>query len=116
MIRPSGVWYSLRLSLAVPLLVLGVHGGPAQAAGDPTRGKVVYEKNCQGCHGKTGGGVGGATPNLADAVRMAAKTDAELSETVTNGRPGTGMPAWGKILSDHDRSNVVAYIRTLAGR
>ncbi len=114
--RRSYVWYALRLGLAVPFLALGVRGGSAEAAGDPASGKTVYEKNCQGCHGKTGGGVGGATPSLADAGRMAAKTDAEIFETVTSGRAGTGMPAWGKILSERDRWNVVAYIRTLAGR
>jgi mono/diheme cytochrome c family protein len=45
---------------------------------------------------------------------MATKHDADLFDTVTKGRPGTGMPAWGSILNERDRWNVVAYIRTFA--
>ncbi len=86
----------------------------AHAAGDVVRGKKIYEKNCQGCHGKTGVGVGGATPNLADSKRMAALTDQHLFEAVTKGRPGTGMPAWGSVLTEQDRWSVVSYLRTFA--
>jgi cytochrome c oxidase cbb3-type subunit 3 len=86
----------------------------AQAAGDVSRGKIVYEKNCQGCHGKTGAGVGGATPNLTDSRRMAALSDQHLFDVVTKGRPGTGMPAWGSMLTEQDRWNVVSYLRTFA--
>jgi len=89
---------------------------PAWAAGDKVLGKTVYEKNCLGCHGKAGTGLGGATPSLIDRGKMASKTDTELFDVVSNGRPGTGMPAWGKVLSESDRWNVVAYLQSLAGR
>jgi mono/diheme cytochrome c family protein len=88
--------------------------GPVALAGDPLRGKIVYEKNCQGCHGKTGAGLGGATPNLTDPKRMAGLTDQHLFDVVTAGRPGTGMPGWGSTLTEPDRWNVVSYLRTLA--
>lgn len=86
----------------------------AHAASDIVRGKMIYEKNCQGCHGKTGVGVGGATPNLTDPKRMAALSDQHLFDAVTKGRPGTGMPAWGSLLTEQDRWNVVRYLRTFA--
>jgi len=89
-------------------------GRIALAAGDVLRGKVIYEKNCQGCHGKTGAGLGGATPNLSDPKRMAGLTDQHLFDVVTAGRPGTGMPAWKSTLTEPDRWNVVSYLRTLA--
>ncbi|MFZ5861621.1 MAG: c-type cytochrome [Nitrospirota bacterium] len=89
---------------------------PVMAAGDAARGKTIYEKNCLGCHGRTGHGVGGATPNLADPDRMSALTDQHLYQTVTQGRPGTGMPSWSTVLSDQDRWHVVAYVRTLSAR
>lgn len=89
-------------------------GRLALAAGDVLRGKMIYEKNCQGCHGKTGAGLGGATPNLTDPKRMAALSDQHLFDVVTTGRPGTGMPAWGSTLTESDRWNVVSYLRTLA--
>jgi mono/diheme cytochrome c family protein len=88
----------------------------AVAAGDVARGKTIYEKNCQGCHGKTGIGVGGATPNLTDPKRMAALTDQHLFDAVTKGRPGTGMPAWGSVLNEQDRWSVVSYLRTFTQR
>jgi len=108
--------YSRALSFSLFTAVLVTVAGPASAAGDPVLGKTVYEKNCLGCHGKAGTGLGGATPSLVDRGKMAAKTDTELFNVVTNGRPGTGMPAWGKVLSDSDRWNVVAYLRSLASR
>lgn len=86
----------------------------ALAAGDAVRGKVIYEKNCQGCHGKTGVGVGGATPNLTDPKRMAPLSDQHLFDVITKGRPGTGMPAWGPMLTEQDRWSVVSYLRTFA--
>lgn len=104
------VWIGLAGSLAGLWIALG----PANAVGDSERGRVLYEKNCQGCHGKTGLGLGGATPSLADAERMRKTSDTELFEIVSNGRPGTGMPAWAKVLNEQDRWNVVRYVRTLA--
>ncbi|MEW6683575.1 MAG: cytochrome c [Nitrospirota bacterium] len=89
-------------------------GRVALAEGDVLRGKMIYEKNCQGCHGKTGAGLGGATPNLTDSKRMAELSDQHLFDVVTAGRPGTGMPAWGSTLTESDRWNVVSYLRTLA--
>ncbi len=89
-------------------------GREALAAGDAGRGKVIYEKNCLGCHGKTGAGVGGATPNLTDPKRMTALSDQHLFDVITSGRPGTGMPAWGTVLTEQDRWNVVSYVRTFA--
>jgi mono/diheme cytochrome c family protein len=45
---------------------------------------------------------------------MAALTDQHLFDAVTNGRPGTGMPAWGSVLTEQDRWSVVSYLRTFA--
>ncbi|MEO5656057.1 MAG: cytochrome c [Nitrospiria bacterium] len=109
-LRGSAAW----IALAGSLLGLWIATGSVRAAGDLDRGKILYDKNCRGCHGKTGLGLGGATPNLGDTVRMGAASDAELFAVVTNGRPGTGMPAWGKVLTEQDRWNVVGYLRTLA--
>lgn len=111
---PKHVWY-----IVVVISVIGILAMRpwfVTAAGDAQRGKTIYEKNCQGCHGRTGHGVGGATPNLADTDRMSALTDQHLYQTVTQGRPGTGMPSWSSVLSEQDRWHVVAYLRTLSTR
>ena len=107
------LWDIALVASAVGLLAAPNH---AIAAGDAKRGKVIYAKNCQGCHGPTGAGVGGATPNLADPKRMSPLTDQQLYQAVTQGRPGTGMPAWESVLNEQDRWHVVAYLRTLSAR
>jgi mono/diheme cytochrome c family protein len=90
-------------------LVVNAHG----ADGDPKAGKTIYEKRCVPCHGNTGKGIG-TLPNLSDGRYMATRTDAQLFDKITHGGRGSGMPAWEKILSEPERWDVLAYIRTLS--
>lgn len=100
------------LLLCSPLMVSPVF---PQAAGDPSIGKVVYEKRCASCHGRKGEGLGSKTniPNFTDAQYMATRSDEELLSKIRKGGEGTGMPAWNSILSEEDHRHVLAYIRTL---
>jgi mono/diheme cytochrome c family protein len=41
------------------------------------------------------------------------KTDAELLAVIANGKPRTSMPAWKDLLTEEQRRDVLAYIRTL---
>ncbi len=73
------------------------------------------------CHGPTGKGDGplGLTlvPRPADLTIHAVPgvhTDGQLYEWITNGFPGSAMPAWRNSLSDTDRWNLVNFIRTMA--
>ena len=84
-------------------------------------GGAVFATNCVPCHGASGKGDGpiGLTmnPRPADLTQHAipgAHTDAQLYEWITNGFPGTRMPAFKSSLSDTDRWNLVNFIRTLA--
>jgi copper transport protein len=84
-------------------------------------GKVVYLKNCARCHGVSGKGDGPdglpLNPRPADLTKHGVPgvhTDAQLFDWITNGLPGTRMPAWKDKLSDTDRWNLVNYIRYLA--
>jgi cytochrome c oxidase cbb3-type subunit 3 len=98
-------------------LVIGLGwalASPAAAAdGNAKTGKAVYEKHCVACHGKTGKGIG-TLPNLSDARTLAGRADAQLFEKITDGGRGSGMPAWGGVLSEQQRWDVLAYIKTLA--
>jgi cbb3-type cytochrome c oxidase subunit III len=101
-------------TLAGLLLVLAWPAGAAAAgAGDAAAGKALFEKHCSACHGKTGKGIG-SLPNLSDARYMAGRTDAQLLEKIAKGGQGSGMPAWEKILSEQQRHDLLAYIKTLA--
>ena len=53
---------------------------------------VLYRQNCLGCHGS--GGRLGPAPPLNDAVFLSIVPDSELHRVISNGRPGTPMPAF----------------------
>lgn len=95
---------------------------------DTTAGKAVYVKWCAGCHGDTGAGDGpaahymlprprdftGAVYKIRSTASGQLPTDADLLRAVDQGLPGTAMPAWAKRLSDKERRDVVAYIKTFS--
>ncbi len=99
----------------------------AQQAGDPTQGKAIYEKKCALCHGEKGDGSGPAAPLLDPRPRDFTKgkykirtsasgrlpTDVDLFRVISEGMPGTSMPAW-KVLPEKDRRDLVAYVKTFA--
>jgi DMSO reductase family type II enzyme heme b subunit len=95
-------------------------------AQDANAGKAVYERKCLLCHGEKGDGKGAAAELLLPKPRDFTKglykirstanrtpTDQDLFRIVSEGMPGTSMPAW-EVLPERDRRNVVAYIRTFA--
>jgi len=84
-------------------------------------GQTVFTTSCAPCHGMGGKGDGpvGVTlnPRPADLTQHAIPgihTDAQLYEWITDGFPGSRMPAFKSSLSDTDRWNLVNFIRTLA--
>jgi mono/diheme cytochrome c family protein len=75
------------------LAASGLPTARGQTPADPTaEGKRVYQRaNCMGCHkwhGDGGGGYGGDALSL----RRTRLDRAQIIETVSCGRPGTGMP------------------------
>jgi len=95
-------------------------------APDLAKGKAIYEQHCHFCHGYKGYGDGpvgiAITPHPAnfveDAKRMA-KTDEELYKSISEGihrdigGDAMSMPRWQEVLTDHERWNVLWYIRHL---
>jgi mono/diheme cytochrome c family protein len=84
-------------------------------------GQTLYMTTCAPCHGTSGKGDGpvglALNPRPADLTQHAipgVHTDAQLFEWITNGFPGSRMPAFKASLSDTDRWNLVNFIRTLA--
>jgi cytochrome c oxidase cbb3-type subunit III len=55
---------------------------------------VLFRQNCSGCHGANG--VLGPAPPLADPLFVQIVPDAELSQVISHGRPGTLMPPFAK--------------------
>jgi DMSO reductase family type II enzyme heme b subunit len=110
----------------VLLALLGGARATAAAPGDPKAGRDLYDRRCAPCHGVKGDGNGPAAELLDPRPRdftsgifkvrttsTKAPFDQDLFAVITNGMPGTYMPAWGE-LSDRERWNLVAYIKTFA--
>jgi len=78
--------------------------------------KILYAKNCAGCHGVDG--KGGAAIGLADPVFLAVADDATILRVTANGVPGTSMPAFaqhaGGMLIDNQINVIVKGIRAWA--
>jgi cytochrome c oxidase cbb3-type subunit III len=82
--------------------------GDAEAAMEGRRLFVWY--NCAGCHGgHAGGGMG---PSLRDSVWLYGGGDADIYNSIVEGR-AYGMPAWGLKLPREQIWKIVAYIQTL---
>jgi cytochrome c len=87
----------------------------AFAAGDAAKGKEVFDQ-CSVCHNadsterKIGPGLKGLFKHdkLADGKPV---TEANVRAKINDG--GNGMPAYKDILSDQEKDNVIAYLKTL---
>ena len=87
---------------------------------DITRGKAVYERHCQACHGVGGWGDGPDAKTLkvapADFHRFSSflKSDEELLRTIEHGVVFSPMHSWRGQLTDGEMQDVVAYVRLLS--
>jgi cytochrome c len=87
----------------------------APAAGDPAKGKEVFEQ-CSVCHNadtdekKIGPSLKGLfkKDKLVNGKKV---TEENVREFINNG--GNGMPSYADMLSKEDKDNVIAYLKTL---
>src|ERR1044071_7997311 len=87
----------------------------ADKKGDAEKGKEVFQQ-CGVCHNadstekKMGPGLKGLFQN-EKMLNGKKPTEANVRAKVDEG--GNGMPAYKEILSDEDKDNVIAYLKTL---
>lgn len=93
--------------------------GEREFAGD---GATIFGAFCAGCHGLDGRGRRSpgmpGFPAIANPDFQALASDGFLEQTITRGRPGRRMPAWGEIsggLRPEEIKTVAAYLRALSG-
>jgi cytochrome c oxidase cbb3-type subunit III len=79
-----------------------------------TAGRSIFNSTCAPCHGLDGRGSDKAV-NIAGSSRVRRMSDAQLSSIISNGVPGTGMPAF-HILSPIQVREVIVYLRSLQGK
>lgn len=90
---------------------------PLGLKGDPVKGGDFFMRTCATCHGKNGDGDGPRaffiTPPprnfLLETSRQRLNRPV-LFEAITNGRVGTNMPAWGKVLNNQEIANVAEFV------
>ena len=109
---------------ATALLLLGFTRMVAADDRNPLAGNVKAAKageyefriNCALCHGLGAHG-GGRGPDLTRAVKKHAHSDAEMFQVISNGIPGTAMPANGTNgqgvgMTDKEIWQIITYIRS----
>jgi putative heme-binding domain-containing protein len=110
-------------SYLIALVVLMALGAAADdrnpLAGDPKAakaGEYEFRINCALCHGLGARG-GGRGPDLTRAQKKYAHSDAEMFQIISNGIPGTAMPANGTNgqgvgMTDEEIWQIITYIRS----
>jgi mono/diheme cytochrome c family protein/rhodanese-related sulfurtransferase len=81
-------------------------------AGDPERGRTVFDTQCARCHGPEGQGK--TALSLNNPMFLATASDSFIRYAIEHGREGTPMPAFGKKLKGSDIDDVTRLIRTWA--
>lgn len=117
-------WILRKMSYGVVILMLGTIGitpGVASADGDPERGKPLFLRYCQGCHGPDGRGAAQTfmphVNNLTKKGYIEKIPDESLFLTIAKGGAAVGksayMPAWETKLQKQDILDLIAHIRRL---
>lgn len=115
------------MAFSIPATVFAQQAPDAVKTDLLEKGKQVYYKRCVWCHGVEGGGDGPAADRLFTRPRNFIQgtfkirftdsgelpLDEDLIRTVTNGLPGSAMPAWGGFLSPDEIKSVVQFVKTL---
>jgi mono/diheme cytochrome c family protein len=140
-----GFFYSPLPTLHSPLLYAGElddSHGPTQPDEIPSKpmpeatpdfiaaGKKIFDFRCAPCHGFDGKGDGPAAmtldPRPRDFTRGLFKfkstpsgevvADEDLFRTISRGIPSSAMPSWKRKLSEEERWQVIAYVKTFSDR
>lgn len=87
-------------------------------------GEQIYADNCAACHGEKGDGLGQAEldvgfqpkPRNLTSAGLWRNSDSFLFWRVSEGVPGTRMPAWRLMLDENERWAVLEYARHFSGK
>ncbi|MGH9469977.1 MAG: c-type cytochrome [Terriglobia bacterium] len=99
------------VALIAATLALGSASFAATSNGDSAQ---LFKSKCSMCHGMDGKGYPAIhTPNFTSATWQEKHSDAQIVNTITNGKKGTAMPAFGNKLSADQIQGLLHYIRSL---
>lgn len=90
---------------------------PQGLTGDVDKGRIFFMSNCFTCHGVKGDGEGPRAYFITPPPRnFLLETSRQrlnrpvLFEAISNGRLGTNMPAWRRVLNDQEIANVAEFV------
>ena len=90
---------------------------PKALKGNRVSGREFYNRNCATCHGQQGDGKGPRAyfinpkpRDFRDAAFRSGANRPMLFAAVANGRNGSEMPAWNKVLDDQQIADVAEYV------
>jgi mono/diheme cytochrome c family protein len=72
---------------------------------------AIYDAKCASCHGADRQGMPDLAPALT-AESLSGKTDAKLTDAITNGVPETAMPPFKSQLSAGEIAALVKFIKS----
>jgi cytochrome c len=104
----------IRTTAWMAALALAALTAPVYAA-DAANGEEIFETKCGVCHNadskdkKIGPGLAGIKDGKLPSGKDA--TDEAMTENLNKG--GNGMPAFEKLLSDEEKADLIAYMKTL---
>ena len=100
--------------------------GGARRGGVTLMGRELYQHRCAACHGKEGEGDGPAAERMYPKPRdfslalfkykttpgLLLPRDEDLFDMIKHGLAGSGMPAWGELLSDAQIESLIPVIKS----
>lgn len=93
---------------------------PLNNASEVSKGEALFGMACASCHGKDGRNptnIGKSMyPRVLDlgSAEVQRLSDSEIFWVIKNGIRLSGMPGFGKILSDQEISQATCYVRSLS--
>lgn len=90
---------------------------PQKLKGNVESGRAFFMKNCFTCHGVKGDGNGPRAYFIAPRPRNFTSEESRqtynrprLFDAISNGKRGTVMPAWSKVLTEQQIANVTEFV------
>lgn len=115
-------------TIGATVVLLAVAPGMAHTQEADLPGRVTYERWCAGCHGLEGRGDGPAAAfmlprprdftsglyQIKTTVAGSLPSDDDILHIINEGMPGTAMPGWSESLTDDQRHDLVAYLKSFS--
>lgn len=103
------------LCAAIPVAMISAQKEPAK--GDAAKGKQTFEQSCSMCHATETDEVRMGAPSLKGLFKKSKLkngkpvTDANVMDQINKG--GNGMPPYADMLSATEKTDLLAYLKTL---